>query len=426
MSRRWAVILDPFGSTAAAHDLDVSQTIVPGHPTACARSPPSDTIGQIGACRRRATPYPELLRNHIRSEQMAVDQATYNQAKADAFVGKVLGDTVGMGVTILATLGDRLDLFKNLMTGPATSAELAARADINERYAREWLMGMTCAGYLDYQPATGSFALPPEHMSVLTQEAGPVFFGGVHQELAGACGLMGSLSPLVDAFRRGGGVPQSAYDDNMWEGMTRFTNGWFENLLVQQWIPAMPRVQTLLERGADVADVGCGHGRAILRLAHAYPNSRFTGYDAFEPSVARARSEAADGQRVRFELADVSNGLPGEYDIITTFDVVHDAVDPRRLLRSIRQALRPGGAYVCVDINCSDKLEENIGPLGALFSTFSILYCMTTSLAHGGEGLGTLGLPEAKLREFCRDAGFSQVERIDLENPFNNLYLATP
>src|SRR5581483_3227790 len=149
---------------------------------------------------------------------MAVDQRTYNQAKADTFVGKVLGDTVGMGVTILATLGDRLDLFKKLGEGPATSAELAARAGVDERYTREWLMGMTCAGYLDFEPATRSFALPAEHMPVLTQESGPVFFGGVHQELAGACGLMGSLSPLVDAFRHGGGVPQSAYDQNMWDG----------------------------------------------------------------------------------------------------------------------------------------------------------------------------------------------------------------
>ncbi len=360
---------------------------------------------------------------------MAVDQATYNQTKADEFVGTVLGDTVGMGVTILATLGDRLDLFKNLGHGPATSAELAARAGVDERYTREWLMGMTCAGYVDYDPAAKCFALPPEHMPVLTQESGPVFFGGVHQELAGATGLMGSLAPLIDAFRHGGGVPQSAFDHNMWDGMARFSSGWFENLLVQHWIPAMPRVRTLLEGGADVADVGCGHGRAILKLAQTYPNSRFTGYEAFEPSVVRARTEASnaglDGQ-VRFELADPGRGLPRLYDVITTFDVVHDAIDPGGLLRSIRQALRPGGAYVCLDINCSDKLEENVGPLGALFSTFSILYCMTTSLAHSGEGLGTLGLPEVKLRELCRDAGFSQLERIPLENPFNNLYLAIP
>jgi 2-polyprenyl-3-methyl-5-hydroxy-6-metoxy-1,4-benzoquinol methylase len=360
---------------------------------------------------------------------MAVNQAVYDQTKADAFVGKVLGDTVGTGVTILAMLGDRLELFKKLASGPATSAELAARANVNERYAREWLMGMTCAGYIEYEPSGGRFTLPEEHVAVLAQESGPVFFGGVHQELAGATGIMGPLGPLMDAFRHGGGVPQSAYDDNMWEGLTRFTSGWFENLLVQQWIPAMPGVQRLLERGAEVADIGCGHGQAILKLAETYPNSRYTGYDVFEPAIARARTRAAaaglDDGRVRFEARDASQGLPRQYDVITTFDVVHDAVDPRGLLRSLRQALRPGGAYVCLDINCSDRLEGNIGPLGALFSTFSILYCMTTSLAHGGEGLGTLGLPETKLRELCQEAGFGRVERVALENPFNNLYLVT-
>ena len=359
---------------------------------------------------------------------MAVDQATYNQAKADAFVGKVFGDTTGMAVTILATLGDRLDLFKNLAHGPATSVELAARADVNERYAREWLGGMACAGYLEYEPTTRRFTLPPEHLPVLAQECGPVFFGGVHQELAGATGLMGPLGRLMEAFRHGGGVPQSAYDENMWDGLTRFTAGWFENLLVQQWLPAMPEVHALLDRGAKVADVGCGQGWALIKLAQAFPQSHYVGYDIFEPSISRARANAeaaAVAARVRFEQLDASRGIPDQYDVITTFDVVHDAVDPRGLLRTIRQALRPGGAYVCLDINCSDKLEENIGPLGALFSAFSILYCMTTSLAHGGEGLGTLGLPQAKLQELAGEAGFGSVRQVPLENPFNNLYVAT-
>jgi 2-polyprenyl-3-methyl-5-hydroxy-6-metoxy-1,4-benzoquinol methylase len=149
----------------------------------------------------------------------------------------------------------------------------------------------------------------------------------------------------------------------------------------------------------------------------------------FEPSISRARANAeAAGVagRVRFEQLDASRGIPAQYDIITTFDVVHDAVDPRGLLRAIRQALRQGGAYLCLDINCSEKLEGNIGPLGALLSAFSILYCMTTSLAHGGEGLGTLGLPQVKLQELASAAGFAGVTRVELDNPFNNLYLVTP
>jgi SAM-dependent methyltransferase len=350
-----------------------------------------------------------------------------NQAKAEAFVGKALGDTSAALVTVLATLGDRLGLFKDLSAnGPATSVELAARAGINERYAREWLGGMASAGYVEYDPASRRFTLPPEHAPVLAQEAGPFFFGGLYQMMTGMTRV---LDQLTQAFRAGGGVPQSAYDDNMWDGLERFTNGWFENLLTQQWIPAMPDVQAKLEHGALVADVGCGRGRALIKLAKAFPNSRYIGYDVFGPTIEKATANArvaGVADRVSFQQLDVSKGLPDQYDVIATFDVIHDAVDPLGLLRAIRQALRPDGVYVCLDINCSDKLEENSGPLGAMFHGFSVLYCMTTSLAGGGAGLGTLGLHEPKAREFCAEAGFSEIRRVPLENPFNNLYEVRP
>jgi len=125
---------------------------------------------------------------------------------------------------------------------------------------------------------------------------------------------------------------------------------------------------------------------------------------------------------VTFKELDVSKGLPGQFDVITTFDVVHDAVDPVGLLRAIRRALRPEGIYVCLDTNCSDKLEENAGPLGAMFHGVSVMYCMTTSLAWGGAGLGTVGFHERKVRELCTEVGFRTVRRVPLENPFNNLY----
>jgi 2-polyprenyl-3-methyl-5-hydroxy-6-metoxy-1,4-benzoquinol methylase len=350
-----------------------------------------------------------------------------DQAKMEAFVHKVLGDTSATMTTTLAVLGDRLGLFKDLAAhGPATSGELAARAGINERYAREWLGGMASAGYLEYDPASRRFTLPPEHAPALAQEGSPVFFGGIYQ---GFPGLIGVLDQLTAAFRAGGGVPQSAYNDSWWDGMERFTIIWFENLLTQQWIPAMPDVQAKLERGALVADVGCGRGRALIKLAQAFPNSRYVGYDLFGPSIARATANAqAAGvaDRVTFHQRDVSKGLPEQYDVITTFDVVHDAVDPVGLLRTIGQALRPDGVYVCLDINCSDKLEENKGLLGALVHGFSVLYCMTTSLAGGGMGLGTLGFHEPKVRELCTEAGFRTIRRVPLENPFNNLYEIRP
>ena len=353
-------------------------------------------------------------------------QPTIDQAKTEAFLGKVLSDTSGMTTTIMASIGDRLGLFKQLAQGPATSGQLAARADINERYAREWLGTMASAGYVEYDPASERFTLPAEHLPVLAQEHGPIFFGGMHQMLAG---MVGPLNQLIQAFQHGGGVPQSAYDHDMWDGLERFTAGWFENLLIPVWLPAMPELQAKLERGALVADVGCGRGKTLIKLAQAFPRSRYVGYDIFEPTIAQATTHAqAAGvaDRVRFEHRDVSAGLPEQYDVITTFDVVHDAIDPRGLLRAIRQALHQDGRYVCLDINCAEHLEGNAGPLGSLFYGVSVLYCMTTSLAGHGEGLGTVGLPEGKLRELCAEVGFSSVRRVPLENPFNNLYEIQP
>src|SRR5579863_444541 len=238
-------------------------------------------------------------------------QQSIDQAKAEAFVGKVLADTAALAVTTLSSIGDRLGLFKNLAEhGPATSEELAERAHVNERYAREWLGAMASAGYLEYAPATRRFILPPEPIPVLAQEGGPVFFGGVQEEIVG---LAGPVNQLMQAFRSGGGIPMEAYDPSAWEGLTRFTNGWFENLLVPVWLPAMPDVQAKLERGASVVDVGCGHGKALIKLAQTYPQSRYIGYDSFAPSIqqATANAEAAGvTDRVRFELRDVSEGLP--------------------------------------------------------------------------------------------------------------------
>ena len=353
-------------------------------------------------------------------------QPTIGQAKTEAFLGKVLSDTSGMTVTILASIGDRLGLFKQLAHGPATSWQLAARADINERYAREWLAAMASAGYLAYDPVSEQFTLPAEHLPVLAQENGPIFFGGMHQMLVG---MIGPLNQLMQAFQHGGGVPQSAYDHNLWDGLERLTADWFENLLIPVWLPAMPEVQAKLERGALVADVGCGRGKALIKLAHAFPRSRYVGYDSFEPAIEEATTRAqvaGVADRVRFDQRDVSAGLPQQYDVITTFDVIHDAINPRGLLRAIHQALHPDGRYVCLDINCSEHLEDNAGPLGSLFYGVSVLYCMTTSLSGQGEGLGTAGLPEGKLSELCMEAGFSSVRRVPLENPFNNLYEILP
>ena len=360
-------------------------------------------------------------------EQNMAEAGTIDPVRQEAFVGKVVEQISGTMTTLLGAVGDRLGLFKNLAEqGSATPAELASRTKLNERYLREWLGGMATAGYLNYDAATKRFNLPAEHAPVLAQENGPFFVGGMYQMLPAFTGV---FDHVLTAFRNGGGVSQSQYSEMMWDGLERFTSTWFENLLLQQWIPAMPDVKAQLERGCDVADVGCGRGRGVIKLAEAFPRSRYVGYDNFGPTVARATENArvaGVSDRVRFEQRDVSRGLSQKFDVITTFDVVHDAVDPLQLLQSIRAALRPGGIFVCLDINCSDKLEENANPFGAMFHGVSVFYCMTTSLANNGAGLGTLGFHEAKVRELCEKAGFSSVRRVELENPFNNLYEAKP
>jgi len=353
---------------------------------------------------------------------MTTTSATIDSDKVHAFVGKVLNDSSATFATMLAALGDRLGLFKELAArGPATSAELATRVQIDERYAREWLGGMTNAGYLVHDSETGRFALPPEHIAALAEEGGPFFFGGAYEMLL----ALGTIyDPLTDAFRHGGGVPQSSYDPRFFEGMERFTAGWFNNLLLQEWLPATPDVRARLEAGTALADIGCGRGRALLRLAEAFPRSRFVGYDIFAPNVEVAQAAAVRAgvaDRVRFEVRDVAAPLADPVDIITTFDVVHDAADPLGLLRSIRESLAPDGIYVCLDMNCSHDLQENNGPIGALFHGISTLYCMTTSLAQGGAGLGTLGLHERRLREYASVAGFGAV-RLAFQDPFNKLY----
>lgn len=358
---------------------------------------------------------------------MTTDTTTVDQDQVEAFVEQVLADVAGLMTARLATIGDRLGLWKDLAaSGPATSAAFAARAGIVERYAREWLASMHAAGYLDYDPANAAYALPAHAVPVLADEGGPLFFGGTLQMIQGTAGV---FEDLCDVFRKGGGIPQSGFGHDVYEGIQRFTNGWFDHELVPEWLPLLPDVVAKLEAGCDVADVGTGAGRALVTLATHYPDSRYVGYEVFEPQAELARRniiEAGLADRIRIEVVEPDADLPSTFDVITTFDVIHDAVDPAGLLSRIHRALRPDGRYVCLDINASHRPEENVGPLAALFYGMSIHYCMTTSLAHGGAGLGTCGFNPHVAAQMAADAGFSSIRRVEMDNPFNNLYEAVP
>lgn len=350
-----------------------------------------------------------------------------DEEKARAFAKRAFKDLAATYTTALCLLGDRLGLFKDLAAnGAATSAELAVRTQLDERYLREWLGGLACAGYLAHDPKTNRFALPAEHAPVLAHETDLSSLGPEYHQLQG---LLGVFDPLLAAFRQGGGVPQSAYHESFWDGLERSSLIYCRNLLLQQWIPAMTGVEQRLREGITVADIGCGRGRALITLAEAFPQSRFVGYDIFAPTIARASANAAAAgvaDRVRFAALDAAQGLPESYDLICTFDVLHDSADPAALLRTIHAGLRPGGAYLCLEPHADETIEELAGPHGTYLFGASVLYCMTTSLAQGGAGLGTAGLPEARLRELCAGAGFTSLRRLPLDDPFRAVFEARP
>jgi SAM-dependent methyltransferase len=342
----------------------------------------------------------------------------------EAFAGRALTDVAGTMATLFCVAGDRLGLFAALDEGPATAAELAGRTGVDERYALEWLRGLAAAGYIE-QGADG-WTLPAAHAAVLAREGDVSFLGGGYHEIGG---MLPVLERVIESFRNGGGVPQAAYTDDAYVGMARFSSCWIDNGLLSNWLPMLPEVRSRLEDGIRWADVGCGAGHAVIRLAQTFPNSTFAGFDVFPAQVERARA-AADAagiaDRVSFEIADASQGLPGTWDVISTLDVVHDAVDPAALVAGIRRSLADDGTYLWLEINCADDHADNAGPLATVLYGFSLLYCMTTSLAHGGAGLGTCGCPPAVVEKLGHGAGFSKVDEVLIENPINRLYALRP
>lgn len=347
-----------------------------------------------------------------------------DQEKLDRFVESAMLDIKGGMVMLMANLGDRLGLFRALAEAPATSAELAERTALQERYVREWASCMACSGYIEHDATSDRFAISPEQAEVLVNEKSPVYFAGLWQEMAPLWAL---LPNLAERFRHGGGLSLDEYHEDWWKGMERFTATWFENFLLQEWIPKADGVQHWLERGAHIADVGCGRGMALIKIAQAFPNVTAVGYDISEANLEAAREKArAAGvaDRLRFEKRDIHEPLPERFDLITTFDVAHDLKDPDQAFRSIYEGLVDDGAYLLLDFKVGDTLDENIGPIGAMFYAWSVCYCMTTSLNQGGKALGTCGLPESVVREKVSNAGFESIEVVPFDNPFNVVYLA--
>jgi SAM-dependent methyltransferase len=344
-------------------------------------------------------------------------------AKIESCIHALLGDANGTAAIASAWLGDRLGLFTTLAAiGPVTTAELAERSGFSPIYLRDWLGVMAGAGYLEHDAETGRFELPPEQALVLAGEGGPCFLGAVPQLLLST--LM-RLEELAEAFRTGGGVAQASFPRDLLEGQERIGRSRYEHQLVQAWIPAAAAVKAKLVAGASALDVGCGSGRALVALARAFPGARFSGVDAFAPAIERARANArAAGveDRVSLTIADATE-LPREtHDVITAFDVVHDAVDPLALMTSMRNALKPDGLLLLLEPDGCPHVHESLNPKGRFLHAQALFHCTTVSLAQGGAGMGC-NTGEAGLRALADEAGFRSMERVAIGDPFDGLWV---
>jgi len=346
--------------------------------------------------------------------------------KAKQVAQIVVGDVGTVVHGALCYIGDRTGLFKAMAgAGPLTVEQLAGKSGLSARYVREWLSAMATAHYVEYDVAANTYLLTPEYAAALADEDSPFFIGGYFQMAQAAV----TVAPKVaEAFKTGKGVTQSEYPVSFFEAAERNSRTRYLHKLLRKWIPAMPQVVERLSAGGTAADVGCGGGRAAIMIAQAFPAARLFGYDIHAESIERARRNAeAEGvaDRVTFDSLDGGQLPDAKFDFVSTFDVVHDAVDPAGLMSAIRRSLKDDGTYLVQEVNVSDRLEENMKPLGKMIYSVSTLYCMTTSLAHGGAGIG-VAMGETKARELASAAGFKHFTRLPIKDDFAVLYELRP
>lgn len=349
-----------------------------------------------------------------------------DQQKAEAFIGRLMSDLNGAATMIMTSIGHRTGLFDAMAElPPSTSTQIADAANLNERYVREWLAAMAVGGVVEHDPEDETYHLPPEHAAWLTRAASPNNFAVTAQFIP----VISTVEDgIVERFENGGGLPYSQFP-RFHRAMAEHSDQTVVTMLTDHVLPLVPGLIGRLESGIDVLDVGSGSGRAMNHLARTFPNSRFVGYDISEEAVARARAEAEDHgtTNVRFEVKDVATiDEKKAYDLITTFDAVHDQAHPAAVLEGIYGALKDDGVYLMQDIAGSSHVHNNMDhPIGTYLYTVSTMHCMTVSLAQGGEGLGTMW-GEEKAKEMLADAGFASVEVRQLpHDPFNNYFVVT-
>jgi SAM-dependent methyltransferase len=338
------------------------------------------------------------------------------------FARRLFGHYTSGMLSLMVDIGHKTGLFEVLVQTPGTSEEIAARGGLDERYVREWLGAVVTGGIVQYDAASRTYSLPPEHAACLTGSSSRNLAAG-SQVLA----MVASRLPAVTAcFRTGGGVPYSAYRPDFTAYQDVSWRLLYDGLLIKGFLPAVRGLPELLQAGIRVADIGCGTGHAIILMARAYPASSFEGYDISEEAIDRATQEARRMglTNARFQVLDAA-ALAAEptFDLITSFDAIHDQKDPAGALACIAAALAPGGTYLMVEPRASSNLEDNIGnPFAPYIYAISLLHCMTVSLAEGGTGLGA-AWGHQTARRMLEAAGFTSIEIMEAPGPQNTIYI---
>ncbi len=349
-----------------------------------------------------------------------------DEERLNALLGQAV---VEFGATVNAALiviGDRLGLYRELAAaGPLSSVELSERTSTTERYVREWCNAQAASGWVEYDAATGRYALSPEQALMFADPGSPAFVGGAFQL---ALGSAAAREHIAHAFTSGEGFGWHEHTGDVFDGCRRFFEPGYRANLVQSWLPALDGVHEKLQRGGVIADVGCGQGASAIIMAEAYPNARVHGSDYHEGSITEARrlaAEAGVGERATFAVEPAEALAGRDYDLVTCFDCLHDMGDPVAVARHVRAALAQDGTWMIVEPRAGDRIEDNLNPVGRAYYAFSTMLCTPSSLSQeGGLALGAQAGP-ARLEKVLATAGFTRV-KIAAETPFNIVLEARP